>query len=554
MAEASSKPGLAGLAVYLDRRVLVMLALGVSAGLPFMLIFDTLSAWLRTSGLSLEVIGFFSLATLSYAFKFVWAPLVDRARIPVLTRLLGQRRSWMLVAQLAIILGLWSISISDPLANLAMVAVFAVATGFASATQDIAMDAWRIEVSDDREQGAMVAAYTWGYRIARLIAGVVPLIIAEAFSWSLSYFVMAALMFLGVAATLFAPREKTVSLRPVADETVPVRPVADRIEWLVRLLLLAVGAAALGSGLSARADMIAFFLPSAEGDALKAAWRAPGSGIFIQLASVVVGFVLFFLAATPLRHKKTRPGAFLGQAFIDPFADFFRRYKGEAALILAVICLYRVSDFTLNIINPFYIDLGFSLTELAEIRKVWGLVWSMLGVALAGAAIARWGMMGPFFIGAIVGPMSNLVFAWIATQGHDIPALMIAIMVDNVAEGYSTTCLIAYMSSLTTAGFTATQYALFSSLYAIPGKLVGSQSGRIVEASARAAEGGGFAAPFTAFFDIPPPALAKGAAALDVSSAALGAGYVAFFIYTFLIGLVAMALTFMLMRRKARAL
>src|SRR5690606_38599927 len=137
---------------------------------------------------SLEVIGFFSLATLSYAFKFVWAPLVDRARIPVLTRLLGQRRSWMLVAQLAIILGLWSISISDPLTNLAMVAFFAVATGFASATQDIAMDAWRIEVSDDREQGAMVAAYTWGYRIARLIAGVVPLIIAEAFSWSLSYF------------------------------------------------------------------------------------------------------------------------------------------------------------------------------------------------------------------------------------------------------------------------------------------------------------------------------------------------------------------------------
>lgn len=557
MAEATTTSRFAGLAVYLDRRVAIMLALGISAGLPFMLIFDTLSAWLRESGLTLEVIGFFSLATLSYAFKFVWAPLVDRAPIPVLTRLLGQRRAWMLVAQIAIIAGLWAISGSNPATNLAMVAMFAVATGFASATQDIAMDAWRIEVSDDREQGAMVAAYTWGYRIARLIAGVGPLWIAERFAttdgnnWSLSYFVMAAVMFLGVAATLFAPREKAVALRPVADEGVPVRPVADPIEWIIRLVILAIGAAALGSGLSARADLFAFFLPAADGDALKAAWRAPGTGIFIQLASVTIGFVLFFLAATPLPHRRTRPGAFLSTAFIDPFADFFRRHRGEAALILAVICLYRVADFTLNIMNPFYLDLGFTLTELAEVRKVWGLVWSMIGVFIAGAAIARWGLLRPFFVGAVIGPMSNLVFAWVATQGHDIGALMAAIAVDNICEAYSGTCLVAYMSSLTSAGFTATQYALFSSLYAIPGKLVGSQSGRIVENSARAAEDGGFSAPLRDLFPVPPEAMAKGAAAIDVSSASLGAGYVSFFIYTFLVGIVAMVLTFILMRRKA---
>ncbi len=553
MAEASPRPGLAGLAVYFDRRIAVMLALGISAGLPFMLIFDTLSAWLRESGLSLEVIGFFSLATLSYAFKFVWAPLVDRARIPVLTRLLGQRRSWMLLAQIAIIAGLWAISATDPATNLAMVAVFAVATGFASATQDIAMDAWRIEVSDDREQGAMVAAYTWGYRVARIIAGVVPLIVAQAYSWSLSYFVMAAMMFIGVAATLFAPREKAVALRPVADDSVAARPIADRLEWILRLLVLAIGAIALGSGLSARADLFAFFLSGDQGEALKAAWRAPGSGIWIQLLSVMIGFALFFLAATPLAHRRTRPGAFLAHAFIDPFADFFRRYRGDAALILAVICLYRVSDFTLNIMNPFYLDLGFTLTEIAEVRKVWGVVMSLLGVFVAGAAIARWGLMKPFFVGAVIGPLSNLVFAWVAIQGHDVPALMVAMAVDNISEAFSGTCLIAYMSSLTSAGFTATQYALFSSLYAIPGKLVGSQSGRIVEASARAAEDGGFSAPFKEYFSAPPEALAKGAAAIDVSSASLGAGYVSFFIYTFLVGLFAMALTFTLVRRKAVA-
>ncbi len=547
MAEATTKSGFAGLAVYLDRRVAIMLALGISAGLPFMLIFDTLSAWLRESGLTLEVIGFFSLATLSYAFKFVWAPLVDRAPIPVLTRLLGQRRSWMLLAQLAIILGLWSISATDPTTNLAMMAVFAVATGFASATQDIAMDAWRIEVSDDREQGAMVAAYTWGYRIARLIAGVVPLIVAQAFNWSLSYFVMAAMMLIGVAATLLAPREKVAALRPVADDSVPVRPVADRVEWLIRIALLAIGAAALGSGLSARADLFAFFLPPEQGVALKAMWRA---SIFVQLASVVVGFVLFFLAATPLPHKETRPGFFLARAFIDPFADFFRHHRGEAGLILTVICIYRVSDFTLNMMNPFYLDLGFSLVEIAEVRKVWGTVMSMLGVFIAGAAMARWGLMKPFMVGAILGPLSNLAFAWVATQGHDIPALMIAMAIDNISEAFSGACLVAYMSSLTTTGFTATQYALFASLYAIPGKLVGSQSGRIVEASARAAEEGGFSAPFRELFTVPPEALAKGAAAIDVSSASLGAGYVSFFIYTFLVGIVAIVLTWILVRRK----
>ncbi len=549
MAEGvTPKSGFAGLAVYLDRRVGIMLALGISAGLPFMLIFDTLSAWLRESGLTLEVIGFFSLATLSYAFKFVWAPLVDRAPIPVLTRLLGQRRSWMLLAQLAIIAGLWAISATDPATNLAMMAVFAVATGLASATQDIAMDAWRIEVSDDHEQGAMVAAYTWGYRIARLIAGVVPLIVAQAFNWSLSYFVMAAMMLIGVAATLLAPREKAAALRPVADERVPVRPVADRVEWIVRLLLLAIGAAALGSGLSARADLLAFALTPEQGAALKTAWRA---NILLQLAGVAVGFVLFFLAATPLPHRETRPGFFLARAFIDPFADFFRHHRREAGLILAVICLYRVADFTLNIMNPFYLDLGFTLVELAEVRKVWGTIMSMLGVFIAGAAMARWGLMKPFLVGAFLGPLSNLAFAWVATQGHDIPALMIAMAIDNISEAFSGACLVAYMSSLTTTGFTATQYALFASLYAIPGKLVGSQSGRIVEASARAAEDGGFAAPLRDLFQVPPEAMAKGAAAIDVSSASLGAGYVAFFIYTFLVGLFAIVLTWMLVRRKA---
>ena len=194
------------LAAFVERRSLVMMALGFSAGLPFLLIFDTLSAWLRAVGLTLEVIGFFSLATLVYSFKFLWAPLIDRTRVPFLTGWLGHRRSWMLVCQALITLGLWLVAGSDPLTGLARMALFAVLVGFASATQDIAIDAWRIEAADESRQGVMAGAYQWGYRIAMIVAGAVPLLLAESYGWRLSYAAMAGLMIVGVVATLAAPR------------------------------------------------------------------------------------------------------------------------------------------------------------------------------------------------------------------------------------------------------------------------------------------------------------------------------------------------------------
>ncbi len=183
-----------------------------------------------------------------------------------------------------------------------------------------------------------------------------------------------------------------------------------------------------------------------------------------------------------------------------------------------MICLYRLSDFVLNIMNPFYADLGFSKTEIAEVRKVFGVVMSVLGVGLGGFSVARLGLMRSLVIGAFAGPLSNLVFAWLATQGAQLSALFVAIGVDNVAAGFSGTCLIAYMSSLTSAGFTATQYALFSSLYALPGKLIASQSGRIVESSAAAADLGGPLAGLKALFArLPPEAYGAAAAKTGVS-------------------------------------
>jgi len=541
---------LQALAAYGERRVILMLFLGFAAGLPNLLIFDTLSAWLRDAGLSLQVIGFFSLATLAYSFKFLWAPLIDRTMVPLLTPWLGHRRSWMLVCQALIILGLWLIAGSDPAANLGLVALFAVFVGFSSATQDIVIDAWRIEVAEVSKQGAMAAAYQWGYRIAIVVAGAVPLLLADAYSWNLSYAVMAALMGVGVLAVLFAPREQDHAIRAIHTEGMKFRPALEALEWAGRLALILLGALLLGSGLAGNAallgDLLGAIGATAFADAVVEAWKS-GAGVWFQLLGVIAGFAVVLLAALPLAGLRTRPGVYLGSALGEPLKDFFARYGRTAALILALICLYRVSDFVLNIMNPFYLDLGFSLTEIAEVRKVFGVVMSMLGVFVGGIAVVRLGLMKSLLIGAFAGPLSNLVFIWLATRGHDVSALFVAIGIDNVASGFAGTCLIAYMSSLTAQGFTATQYALFSSLYALPGKLIASQSGRIVEGAARSADTQGAPSILNPLFaSLPPESLSSAAAKLGVSAAALGSGYSVFFLYSAVIGVFAVVLAFIL--------
>ncbi|WP_397399087.1 AmpG family muropeptide MFS transporter [Phenylobacterium sp.] len=555
-AEASEtkRGALAALAVFIERRALVMLALGFASGLPNLLIFDTLSLWLREAGLSLKVISIFALATLSYSLKFLWAPLIDRTRVPGLTGLLGHRRSWMIVLQVLLMIGLWLISGTDPASNLAVMAAFAAFVAFVSATQDIVIDAWRIEAADIEKQGAMAAAYQWGYRVAMVVAGAAPLLLAEAYSWNFSYAVMAGLMLLGVAGVLFAPREREHAIRPIHAEGVPKRPALELPEWAGRLAVFALGALLLGCGLAADASLLAAGLRGVgladAGVAITEAWALKPEGIYLQLLAVVAGLGVIVLAVCPIPGFRTRPGVYLFAALGDPLRDFFVRYRGTAALILALICLYRLSDFVLNIMNPFYADLGFSKVEIAEARKVFGVVMTVIGVGLGGYAVARLGLMRALLIGAFAGPLSNLAFGWLAVQGPELWALFVAIGIDNVAGGISGTCLIAYMSSLTSAGFTATQYALFSSLYALPGKLIASQSGRLVEGSAAAADQGGpMAALKTLFSGLPPQAYAGAIEKSQVTPAALGAGYLVFFLYSAALGVAAVFLAFLVARR-----
>ena len=547
-AKPEKKTLLQTLAFFGERRSLVMLGLGFASGLPFMLIFDTLSLWLRDAGLSLAVIGFFSLATLSFSFKFLWAPLIDRAKVPVLHGLLGHRRAWMLVCQAVIIAGLAGISALNPIANLPLMALTAVIVGFATATQDIVIDAWRIEVVDTERQGQMAVAVQWGYRGAMIAAGAVPLLLAEHFNWNISYLVMAGAMIVGVLATLWAPREKAHAIREIHTAGIHQPKPLEIGEWLVRLAILLVGALLVGSGLSGDASLLSKIVG---GEALEAAWKAKPNGVWLQLLGVLAGLAVIIVAAWPIPKVPTKPGVYLSTALGAPLKEFMTRFAGVAGLILATICVYRVSDFVLNIMNPFYRDMGFTLTEIAEIRKVFGIIASMAGVFLGGVIVARLGLMKALIIGAFAQPLSNLTFALLAMSGHNTGMLFASICIDNIAGGIAGTALIAYMSSLTTAGFTATQYALFSSLYALPGKLIASQSGRIVEGSALAAEAGGPIGLLKGLFNrLPPESFTAAGAKLGVSAQAMAAGYTAFFIYTALIGVVAIVLSFMVAARQ----
>lgn len=573
MINRASRDTLKALAAFFDRPALVMLALGFAAGLPNLLIFDTLSVWLRQAGLALDVITMISLVTLFYSVKFLWAPLVDRLAIPGLTALLGRRRAWMLVCQTAIILGLWLIAAMGPDVSAAVArgeaapgaiqsglvacVLMAAFVGFASATQDIVIDAWRIEAASTERQGVMAAAYQWGYRIAIIAAGVVPLLLATRIGWSGSYAAMAIAMGIGVLGVFTAPRETSVAA-PSKVSAPPGEAWAEILEWTARILLLVVGGAIAGAGLSGKPAPIVYLCDLLHLDALAISvaqlWAIKPWGVLAHLGAVIVGGGLIVLGAMPVPGLASRPSAYFANALGAPLVDFFTRHRGTASLILAMICVYRIADFALNLMGAFYVDVGFSLDEIAGARKGFGVVMSMLGVGVGGYAVARYGLYGPLVVGALAQPVSNLTFAALALSGPDLPLLYVCIAIDNLSAGFAGTCLIAYMSSLTSAGFTATQYALFSSLYALPGKILGAISGRIVEGAAHAAAPGGVLAAFAPLVGaLPIEAFSAPAAKAGIPASAYAIGYVTFFAYSAVIGVVAVVLSLAIARIRPRA-
>ena len=391
--------------VYLEAATLRMFFLGFSAGLPLLLVFGTLSFWLREAGIDRTTIGYLSWVGLAYGFKWVWAPLVDRLPIPVLTRLLGRRRSWLLLSQATIMVSLTFMAMTDPRVSLMPVVWCALAVAFASATQDIALDAYRIESANTDRQAALAAAYQTGYRLAMIWAGAGALWIAaraevtgavvvyQQGAWQTAYLVMAASMLLGVATVLLSPE-------PAAPALTPSRNAA---EWLK-------------------------------------------------------------------------------SALVEPFADFLRRYGKQAILILALIAIYRISDVVMGIMaNPFYVDMGYTKDEVAAVTKIFGVIMTLVGAFVGGALAMRFGVMRVLMLGAVLSAASNLLFAWLGSRGHDVNALIFVISADNLSSGIASAAFIAYLSSLTNVNYSATQYALFSSMMLLLPKFLAGYSGKYVD-------------------------------------------------------------------------
>ena len=415
------------LRVYAEPATLRMLFLGFAAGLPLLLVLGTLSFRLREAGINRTTIGYLTWVGLAYGFKWAWAPLVDRLPLPLLTRILGRRRSWILASQLAIIGGLIGMALADPLAGLTPLIWCALIVAFASATQDIALDAYRIESAAVDKQAALAATYQTGYRMAMIWAGAGVLWIAAlaaddrvtgyvASAWTVAYLVMAASMIVGVVTVLRVPEPAgTLARAAIALEE---RALADRLR-------------------------------SERG------FSAPVARALAWIEVAVVG----------------------------PFADFIRRYRWQALLLLALIALYRISDVVLGIMaNPFYVDMGYTKEEVAAVSKVYGVVMTLAGGFVGGALALRFGVMRVLFLGAALSAASNLLFAWLATRGHDLTGLIFVISADNLSAGIASAAFIAYLSSLTSIAYSATQYALFSSVMLLLPKFIAGFSGAFVDA------------------------------------------------------------------------
>ena len=396
------------LLIYLSPSSLRMLTLGFAAGLPLLLVLGTLSFRLREAGIDRATIGFLSWVGLAYGFKWAWAPLVDRLSLPVLTRLLGRRRSWLLLAQACVIVGLLGMSVSNPQVSLTPLVGFALLTAFGSATQDIALDAFRIESAQARLQAVLAASYQTGYRLAMIWAGAgvfwlaalaentgLPAGTYQDNAWSVAYLVMAASMLVGMVTVLFSKEPAQVQLPPAHGLR----------EWL-------------------------------------------------QMAVVA------------------------------PFAEFVNRYRWHAVLLLALIGTYRISDIVMGIMaNPFYVDMGYTKQEVATVTKLYGVAMTLVGAFIGGAMVLRWGVMKVLMLGAVLSAATNLLFAWLALHGHDVYALIAVVSADNLGAGIASAAFIAYLSSLTNVTYSATQYALFSSLMLLLPKFLAGFSGVAVDAA-----------------------------------------------------------------------
>ncbi len=382
-----------GLGIYASSESIRMVFLGFSAGLPHPLLFATLTLWLASAEVSISEITMFGWVGIIYAIKFLWAPMLDRLRLPGLTSLIGQRRSWMLLTQAIILVGLIYMSFLQPESDLIFLAYMSIIVAFASASQDVAIDAYRIEIAESKFQAVLGASYQLGYRISALTSGAGALYLASFYDWKLTYQIMSMFMLVGIMTVIMIP-----------ESTKP--------------------------------------------------------------------------------FEKNNNSGWLKKTLIEPFAEFFKRNGYWSLFLLMFIAIYRVSDLIIGIAaNPFYADLGFNLSEIATVTKVFGFTITIIGAFIGGLSVARFGISKLLIISSILLTVTNLFFLFLNNAGPSLPALVLTISADNFALGFSGTVFIAFLSSLTSRYFTASQYALFTSVMFLPGITLSGFSGQIIESS-----------------------------------------------------------------------
>ena len=480
------------LKAFLHPRVVTMLFLGFSAGIPILLIFSSLSLWLTEAGVEKSAVTYFSWAALGYSFKFVWAPLVDRLPLPILTKWLGRRRGWLLLSQFAVIAALLWMALTDPgtgVSSLTVMAFAAVALGFSSATQDIVIDAYRIDSAGDELQALMSSTYIAGYRIGMIVAGAGALYLAQYFgstrdiydyeAWRNTYMVMAAVMLIGIATTLVIIEPDNQS------HGESMHSIGDHVRFFLAFLL----------------SVIAFIMVFQFSSNIVSTAKSSLTELFNNqhLAGLIVSTVRLCVAVAVvlglvqlLNKTKAVNGTMIRAAYMEPIRDFFSRYgMSLAVLLLLLIGFYRVSDIVLGVIaNVFYQDMGFSKVQIANVSKVFGLWMTIIGGFMGGLFAVRFGVMRILLLGAVLSAGTNLLFILLANSSGggeivegsgNISLLFIVIGADNLSAGLASAAFIAFLSSLTNVSFTAVQYAIFSSLMTLFPKVLGGYSGSFVE-------------------------------------------------------------------------
>ena len=478
--EAVKRGWLDTLKAYRHPRVVTMLFLGFSAGLPILLIFSTLSLWLREADVSRATVTYFSWAALGYSFKFIWAPIVDKMPLPVLDVLMGRRRSWLLIAQLAVIVAILWMGFVDPSVNLTAMAFAAVMLGFSSATQDIVIDAYRIESASADLQALLSSTYIAGYRIGMLVAGAGGLKLAAHWgseteyiysAWKWTYICMAGTMSIGIITTLL------ISEPDIKRQ--PNRYLSSLRDYLRFLVLFALVVAAF---------VCVFFFSSDVVKSLKTvlvddyALNTGLAGFLVETLRMAFALLIAYAVSRISVNLGVASKQLLQETYIEPLANFFSRYGKPALLILALVGIYRVSDIVLGVIsNVFYKDLGFSKDQIANIVKFFGLWMTILGGFLGGGLAFRYGVLRILFIGGVLAAATNILFMFLAQMGNNEWMLILVISADNLSAGLASAAFVAYLSSLTDIRFTALQYALFSSIMTLFPKLLAGYSGGIVD-------------------------------------------------------------------------